>query len=69
MKINNKYSIWEKVELVSTNDKIIYMVYSIKVDYYWYISYTIWNNDDYLAVDEWQIKPYIPPTSIWLTTE
>ena len=69
IKINNKYSIWDKVTLISNTENYIYIIYSITINYNWSINYTIWKDTDYESVSEWQIQLHIPPEPIWLTTE
>ena len=68
MNVNNKYNIWDSVNLISLdNTKDIYTIYSIS---HWNtITYTIWRWTDYESVGEWQIELYVPPEPIWLQTK
>lgn len=70
MNVNNKYNIWDSVNLISLdNTKDIYTIYSITISYWDIISYTIWRWTDYESVGEWQIELYVPPEPIWLQTK
>lgn len=70
MNVNNKYNIWDSVNLISIdNTKDIYTIYSITISYWDIISYTIWRWTDYESVGEWQIELYVPPEPIWLQTK
>lgn len=62
-----RYSIWDKVVLISHDALKVYIVYSYTtyIDRVWY---TIWHDDEYLSIDEWQIEPYVEVEPIWFTT-